>query len=307
MRALALAALLLALATPAALADDAPVAVLVGAGDIASCTAYHDRPGASIAASSDEKTAAIVQSVVDAVPDAQVFTLGDNVFLKGNLATFQSCYAPSWGAFRDRTHPALGNHEALVSGAAGYFRYFGAAAGAAGEGWYAYDVNGWRLYVLNSQKSVALDGAQYRWLKADLEANPRACTAAFWHQPVRSSGIEYGSGRAESYGKMLPLETLLFEHANDLIVNASLHAYERLGIHAPDGSPDELGQRVLLAGTGGRMTYSPTTWKTTPLAISEARISKLGVLRLELSPASYGWQFVGVDGAVLDSGSESCR
>lgn len=282
---------------------DELTAVLVGAGDIATCTTYTDREGARVAAASDEKTAALVA----AIPDATVFTLGDNVFLKGNLATFGACYTPSWGQFRDRTRPAVGNHEYLVRGAKGYFAYFGEAAGPAGRGYYAYDINGWRVYMLNSQRGFKVDGAQYAWLKADLEANPRPCTVAMWHQPLRSSGIEYGSLRAESYGKMLPLETLLFDHGNDLIVNASLHAYERLARHRPDGTADPDGQRVLLAGTGGRMTFSPTIWKADPLAISEARISKLGVLRLDLSASSYGWQFIGVGGTVLDSGTDTCR
>lgn len=287
-------------------AEAEPVAVMVGAGDIATCTTYPDREGAKVAAKSDEKTAALVAAVLAEQPEATVFTLGDNVFLKGSLATYQACYGPSWGAFRERTRPVIGNHERLVAGAAGTFAYFGDAAGPAGRGFYAYDVNGWRVYVLDSQIKAGPGSAQYEWLQQELEANPRPCSVALWHRPVRSSGIEYGSWRAESYPRMQAITGLLYQHGNDLILNASVHGYERLAPHAPDGSLDAAGQRVLIAGTGGRMTYSPTTWKATPLASSEARIKSLGVLRLELATSAYSWQFIGVGSAVLDSGTGSC-
>jgi hypothetical protein len=55
-----------------------------------------------------------------------------------------------WGLFKGRTRPVAGNHEYETAGAAPYFAYFGARAGTAGQGWYAYDVGTWRVYSLNS-------------------------------------------------------------------------------------------------------------------------------------------------------------
>jgi hypothetical protein len=64
-----------------------------------------------------------------------VLALGDTQYEAGELASFRSAYDGSWGAFKARTHPAIGNHEYLGGdGAAGYFDYFGAAAVHAGSG-----------------------------------------------------------------------------------------------------------------------------------------------------------------------------
>ena len=75
---------------------------------------------------------------------------------------------------------------------AGYFRYFGAAAGQPSQGYYSYNVGAWHLIALNSNCSSAggcgTTSPQGLWLKADLEANPTLCTLAYWHIPVFSSG-----------------------------------------------------------------------------------------------------------------------
>ena len=81
------------LAAAAALAAPAP-ATLVAAGDVASC----DSPG-------DEETAALVARI-----PGTVAVLGDSVYELGTPAEFATCYAPSWGRFKARTRPAVGNH-----------------------------------------------------------------------------------------------------------------------------------------------------------------------------------------------------
>ena len=97
-------------------------ATLVGAGDIASCSS-----------TADSKTAAIVAGI-----QGIVFTAGDNVYPDGSSGNYKSCYSPSWGAFKSRTMPVPGNHDYYLNpGAAGYFAYFGSAAGPTGLGYYA--------------------------------------------------------------------------------------------------------------------------------------------------------------------------
>ena len=86
--------------TPAASAPTvtpAPPAVLLGAGDIASC-----------ASKGDEATAALLDTL-----EGTVFTLGDNVYDNGTSAEYRNCYGPSWGrpSIKDRTKPVPGNHE----------------------------------------------------------------------------------------------------------------------------------------------------------------------------------------------------
>src|SRR3990172_5821762 len=90
--------------------------VLVGAGDIASC-----------AQENDEKTAALLDQVVaksaESGAETVVFTAGDNVYESGTLEEYEQCYGPTWGRHKDRTRPAMGNHEYGLGNEDGHFRY----------------------------------------------------------------------------------------------------------------------------------------------------------------------------------------
>jgi hypothetical protein len=92
--------------------------VIVAAGDIADCS----RQG-------DEATARLVGGM-----EGTVLTLGDNVYPEGTAQDFEECYEPTWGQFKERTRPALGNHEYESGGASAYFDYFGDAAGDPDKG-----------------------------------------------------------------------------------------------------------------------------------------------------------------------------
>jgi hypothetical protein len=71
---------------------------------------------------------------------AVVLTLGDNQAENGTRAKFRRAYDRSWGRLTGRTRPAPGNHDYRSGGAAGYFGYFGAAAGRRSRGYYSFDV-----------------------------------------------------------------------------------------------------------------------------------------------------------------------
>ena len=87
---------------------------IIGAGDIAG--AARDAHAA---------TADLIRA---ANPDA-VFTTGDNAYDDGSASDYANYYDPTWGSFKDRTHPVPGNHEYNDPDAAGYVDYFGAARG----------------------------------------------------------------------------------------------------------------------------------------------------------------------------------
>src|ERR1700726_2691965 len=95
-------------------------AILVGAGDIVGCQDPHG--------------ALATAKLIEKIPGT-VFTLGDLVYDAATLPQFQNCYDGTWGKFRERTRPALGNHEYRERGAAPYFRYWGSQAGPAGKGY----------------------------------------------------------------------------------------------------------------------------------------------------------------------------
>ena len=266
-----------------------PDPVLVGAGDIASC----DSGG-------DEQTAALLDKI-----DGTVFTLGDNVYPNGTANQFLRCYDPTWGRHKARTRPAPGNHDYRVSGAAGYFGYFGGAAGDPRTGYYAYDMGQyWRVYVLNSNCTqiggCGPGSAQEKWLKQDLAVNARPCTVAMWHHPLYSSG-EHGDDT-----DMRNMWRILYEAGADLVLGGHDHTYERFAPQDADGHRDaKRGMRSFVVGTGGRSHYDFHR----PDVDSELRNNTTyGVLKLTLHPDSYDWEFIPVAGETFrDSGSDKCH
>ena len=262
-------------------------ALLLGAGDIASC-----------ASDGDEATAALL----DTLPGV-VFTAGDNAYPGGSASDYSGCYNPSWGRHKPRTRPAPGNHEYHTAGAAAYYGYFGALAGDSGKGYYSYTVGTWHIISLNSNILMAPGSHQEQWLRADLAAHPARCTLAYWHHPRFSSGTEHGSTPATQ-----PLWQALYDAGADVVVSGHEHNYERFAPQTPAGALDQArGIREFVAGTGGMSHYAFGP----PIANSEVRDnSTFGVLRLTLKPGGYDWRFIpaeGAGGTFSDSGSGSCH
>jgi len=164
--------------TPTGLTTSNPPQVFVGAGDIATCSN-----------TSDEATAALLDNIA-----GTVFVIGDNVYPNGTTSEYSNCYAPTWGRHKARTKPVPGNHDYNTSGGAGYYAYFGAAAGTAGQGYYSFDLGEWHIIALNGEISKTPSSAQMQWLRSDLAAHPNLCTLAYWHEPLYSSDAGSGSG-----------------------------------------------------------------------------------------------------------------
>jgi hypothetical protein len=265
--------------------------VLLAAGDIASCAS----PG-------DEATAALLDRL-----GGTIATLGDTVYISGTSQEFATCYHPSWGRHKRRTRPAVGNHEYGTAGAAGYFDYFGAAAGDPSKGYYSYDLGTWHIVVINSNCSqVGGCGAgspQEQWLRADLAAHPAACTLAYWHHPRFSSGDVHGSNAV-----LEPIWRALYEHRADVVLSAHEHNYERFAPQDSTGQLDwDRGIRQFVVGTGGRSHYDG--FITPILPHSEVRNGDtFGVLRLTLHATGYDWQFIPETGKTFtDAGSGTCH
>jgi hypothetical protein len=262
--------------------------VLVGAGDIASC-----------GSGGDEQTAALL----DTIPGT-VFTLGDNVYQSGTAKQFLQCYDPSWGRHKARTRPVAGNHDYRTQGAAGYFGYFGAAAGDPRTGYYSYDLGTWRVIVLNSNcRQVGGCGpgsAQESWLRQDLESQPRPCTVAMWHHP-RFSSSEHGDDT-----DMRHLWKVLYDAGAEIVLAGHDHTYERFAPQNPAGELDrERGIRDFVVGTGGKSHYA---FERIDRESEVRNNTDFGVLKLTLRPSSYDWEFIPVAGGRFhDSGSGKCH
>jgi len=264
-------------------------AILVGAGDIADCK---DLSGA-------EATA----KLLDQIPGT-VFAAGDLAYPDGTKENFE-CYDKTWGRAKSRTRPAAGNHEFHSSAAAYYFEYFGSAAGDPKNGYYSYELGTWHIIVLNSE-CMEVDGCdsgsrQEKWLRADLTAHPVACTLAYWHKPLFSSGGAHGNDL-----EIKPLWQALYEANADVVLNGHDHDYERFAPQTPDAAADSArGIREFVVGTGGK-SHRPFGVTT---ANSEVRnADAFGVLKLTLKPKGYDWQFIPEAGkSFTDSGSGTCH
>ena len=264
--------------------------VLVGAGDIAHCTSQ-----------GDEATAALVESI-----PGTVFTAGDNAYVNGTAKEFANCYDPTWGRFKGRTMPAPGNHEYQSDpAAAGYYQYFGAAAGDPTKGYYDYTLGSWHVIVLNSVCWAAggcgPGSPQEQWLRTVLASSRAPCTVAITHHARFSSAALHGSTPT-----VAPLWTALYEHGADLVLSGHDHVYERFAMQTPAGVADPVfGLRQFTVGMGGRDHRRFAN----PIANSEVRNSTtFGVLKLTLQTDRYHWEFVPEAGkSFTDRGTGACH
>lgn len=268
------------------------VAVLVGAGDIGKCVSGNG--------------AKLTGALLDAI-SGTVFALGDNAYPDGTATQYAKCYGPGWGRHKQRTRPALGNHEYNVSPNP-YFDYFNGAsstsgrAGPRGKGYYSYNVGDWHIVVLNSVTNIRQDisSPQAKWLKADLAAHRTRCTLAYWHHPFFTSGKNLPAKR------LAPLIKLLYDAGVEIVMSGHNHQYERFAPQTPSGQADPArGIRAFVVGTGGAGTYGFER----RAANSQVRYGGgHGVLKLTLSAGSYAWEFVPVAGTSFkDSGKGTCH
>jgi acid phosphatase type 7 len=268
--------------------------VLVGAGDIASCK--------------NPEGARATAKLIEQIPGT-VFAAGDLAYEGGSPDEFEFCYGPTWGRFKDRTKPTLGNHEYVNPTAHGYFEYWGAQAGPAGKGYYSFDLGNWHIVALNTNCYVkSLGGCgqgspEEIWLKEDLAQHPKACIIAFGHHALFSSGV---LERHAVHPELKQFWQDLYAAHADLVLAGHEHSYERFAAQDPDGKADpEHGIREIVVGTGGRnhdflgfaAPHSEVRdWQT------------FGVLKLSLAPGNYTWEFIPEAGKTFrDSGSGVCH
>jgi hypothetical protein len=275
--------------------DENKTFTLVGAGDIAGC-------GAALAGA--EATAKLIEKI-----PGEVFASGDLAYEHGNAAEFHDCYGKTWGRFKDRTHPTLGNHEYGVPGAADYFRYWGAQAGPVGKGYYSFDLGVWHIIALNSNcDAPGLGGCgagspEETWLRKDLSEHKGACIVAYGHHALFSSGI---FRKHAVHPELKQIVNDLYAAHADLLLVGHEHSYERFAPQDPDGKVDpEHGIREIVVGTGGR-SHDPLGFAADN---SEVRnIDTFGVLKVTLMPRGYTWEFIPVEGQTFtDSGSGVCH
>ena len=256
--------------------------IVLAAGDIADCNS-----------AADSATAELLDA-----HSGTIVTLGDNAYENGTAEEFANCYGPTWGRHKARTFPGPGNHEYNTPGAAGYFGYFGGAAGPESRGYYSFDLGDWHIVSLNSERDTALAGGQVAWLRADVAASDADCVLAYWHQPRWTAG-KYSDGIGVQH-----LWNVLYDAGADVVLAGHDHNYQRYPPLNKAGALDRArGIRSFVVGTGGRHLY--------PLGADARREAgndtTFGVLELTLHAGLYSWRFLGVAGSTYtDSGAGTC-
>jgi acid phosphatase type 7 len=232
-----------------------------------------------------------------------VLVLGDLQYPDGTLRTFELGYDLSWGRYADRTYPAAGNHEYHVDGATGYFDYWASKdrpTGGEGSGYYSFDLGSWHLIALNSECDAVPceEGSpQNDFLEGDLVRTTQPCLLAFWHHPLFNSGATHGDSAPS--GARAFWDDLTVAGA-DIVVNGHEHNYQRYGKQTGAGRAASQGIRQFVVGTGGKALY-PILEEKDP-NFEAGRASEFGVLKLHLGEGAYSWEFVSIDGTLVDSG-----
>lgn len=267
-----------------------PTATVVAVGDIA-CP-----PGSRVTTTKCRQAA--TAKIAAALKPTRVIALGDLQYPNGSYADFLGSYAKSWGALRSITYPVVGNHEYQTPGAAGYYRYLKYRQPGS-PGYYRRVINGWQVFILNSNCNKINCATQRTWLNQQLTAHPSTCALIATHHPRFSSGGEHGSAAF-----MKSFWDIAYRHHVDVALSGHDHDYERFAPMTPTGRQVSTGIRQFVSGAGGRSHYAMGTKVS---GSQRFLATPFGVLRLTLRPADYAWQFVGTSGKVLDSGTSVCH
>jgi hypothetical protein len=305
--------------TPTSTATPAGSTVIALAGDVACGTSEANYNGGL--GTADACRAKFTADLISSMNPSRVFAMGDLQYNSGSLADFTASYGDtrpatrSWGAFKSKSSPVVGNHEYGTGGAAGYFSYFGDAAtplqpGCRKDcnGFYSFNVavgsSNWHIAVINGECTrigggvgCAVGSPQYNWLKTDLETNTTNCTAVLTHKPRWSSSSFYTA-------EIQPLVDLMDANKVDLLLAGHAHSYERFAPQTASGTASSTGIRQITVGTGGRDSQGFGT------VLPNSVVHKnhiFGVMKLTLSPTSYSWSYVADPTTPFsDSGSGSC-
>lgn len=171
--------------------------------------------------------------------------LGDNAYSRGTEAQYQKAVFETYpGLLRACClWPTIGNHDARsassVKQSGPYYDAFalptkgecgGVPSGT--EAYYAFDHGPVHFICLDSEDSPrTADGAQAKWLKADLEANASPWRIVFFHTPPYTKGSHDSDEAKDSGGRLKDMREvflpILEEAGVDLVLCGHSHSYER--------------------------------------------------------------------------------
>ena len=231
--------------------------------------------------------------------DGDIILAGDLAYPSGTMEEFRNCFEPSFGRFKSRMRASPGNHEYVASVSAdSYFSYFNDRSGPHRLGYYSFRAAEWTVLMLNSNIPIGRNSAQLAFVRQVMQQSPTRCTMAVMHHPFDSSSL---NGPTPA---LRDLWDLMYTLGGDLVLNGHDHVYERHApVNADQRRDDARGIRQFTVGTGGAPLYG----RVRNAINSELMIPNYGLLRLKLDPALYEWQFMDMNGNVLDRGLNVCH
>lgn len=251
--------------------------------------------------------------------------LGDAQHESGLLADYYTYYDSEFGKLLNITAPVPGNHDYYWdnwapnnphagSNGSGYFGYFGDIAYPP-YGFYSFDLGSWHFIALNSVLVFDYNYSepgnpaylQFEWLKHDLATHPDSKypgTIVFFHHPMYD--WETPNSPQWASPELIPIWDLLYKSGVDMVLNGHSHTYQRWAPQDAYGDYQANGVREFVVGTGGyymnNLGHNPR-----PANFEWGQDQDFGALKLSLYRGSYDFQFVSIDGKVLDSGTVLCN
>jgi endoglycosylceramidase len=268
--------------------------VVMAAGDFTSC-----HGAAACASSSAAKVHALMAA---AGPDA-ILGIGDFQYetIGAIEQGFDLVFGPKPGGLWPKIRPTAGpTHDVSGCSDPAYARYWGRDPMKG----YSFDLGAWHI--------ISLPSAAYRygcdtpgvlaWLKADLEADRKLCTLAFWQDP-------YWTRPTATHDRELQLEPwlqTLYDYDADVILQASNHDYQRFAPQNVRSEHDPVrGLRAFVVGTGGIGHYDFIGGAPN---VQASDATTYGALRLTLHRDGYDWRFEpAAGGSFIDAGAGRCH
>lgn len=188
---------------------------------------------------------------------------GDIQYRSGLVDTWNGMFRTFAGTFRRApVHFAIGNHEFEDGDQSGdttdveydgTFRRLFARQGDAGSTteYYAFTWGHVRFVMLNSEDpEFVVDGAQLRWLRAELEATRTSSTLRYavvgFHRPYYT----FGNSGPNLVNRAV-LHPLMVEFGVPLVLTGHNHSYERFEVD---------GVHYVVDGGGGAIQGNPSVW-----------------------------------------------
>lgn len=183
-------------------------------------------------------------------------------------APIRETYQPRWDGWGRFMEPLIsrvpmmvieGNHEIepQVDGITfkSYLTRFAVPSNESGSNsnfYYSFNAGGIHFIMLGAYVDYNTSGAQYAWLKEDLDKIVRDMTPwliAAWHPPWYNS---YSSHYQEFECMRQQMEELLYQYRVDIVFSGHVHAYERMN-RVYNYTLDPCGPVYITVGDGGNI------------------------------------------------------